>query len=77
MDVHLLLAGPLWCCQYRLISHVREGTSSRTSNYVIFLGIEGALSLIHVIRHGDTIEALENTSRRRRKEHNEDIIQRK
>jgi hypothetical protein len=77
MDVHLLLAGPLWCCQYRLISHVREGTSSRTSNYVIFLGIEGALSPIHVIRHGDTIEALENTSRRRRKEHNEDIIQRK
>jgi hypothetical protein len=56
-----------------LISHVRR--NPRTLDYVIFLFTEGALCLIHVIRHGDTLEALEKASARRRKEHNEDIIQ--
>lgn len=55
------------------MSHVRR--NPRTLDYVIFLFDEGALCLIHVIGHGDTIEALERASARRRKEHSEGIIQ--
>jgi hypothetical protein len=56
-----------------LISHVKR--KPRTLDYVIFQFNEGTFCLIHVIRHGDTIEALEKASARRRREHIDDIIQ--
>ena len=54
-----------------LISHARR--NSHTLDYVIFLFAERAFCLIHVIRHGDTMDALKKTSVRRRREHSEDI----
>jgi hypothetical protein len=61
--VHLL-PGECLVLSELLISHVRR--SPRTLDYVIFLFAEGAFRLIHIIRHGDTLEALEKTSAKRR-----------
>lgn len=47
-----------------------------TLDNVILLFEDGALCLMSVIRHGDEMKALEQTTKRR-SEHNEDIVQRK
>lgn len=44
-----------------------------TLDYVIFLFVEGAFCLIHVIRHGDMMDALKKINVKRRREHSEDI----
>ncbi len=45
----------------------------RTLDYVIFLFAEGAFRLIHIIRHGDTMDALKKTSVKRRRAHSENV----
>ena len=73
--VHLLRGERLWCCQYHQQSHVNDRMKSLTLDNVVFLIVNSGLCLMNVIRHGDKIEALQTTSKRRRNDHDEDIIQ--